>query len=78
VAPGAFVLAALIQLLALLAPLALGMMGLVHGGVACLISLVAWALIGVPASYAFIDFCHALRTMRATADAAARIRTLET
>jgi hypothetical protein len=44
-----------LQLAALLAPLALGMTGLISGGTAGLASITAWFLVGIPLSYAVVD-----------------------
>ena len=44
-----------IQLGIVLGPLALGVVGLISGGAACLASLGAWFLLGIPLSYSAVD-----------------------
>ena len=58
------VLVVAIQVIALLVPVAAGLAGLISGGLAGLASLVAWAGVGVPASYAVIDRIQAVRQAR--------------
>ena len=58
------VLVIAIQLLALLFPVAAGLAGLISGGLAGLASIVAWAGVGVPASYTVIDRIQAARRAR--------------
>jgi len=53
-----------IQLLALLIPVGAGLAGVISGGLAGLASIVAWAGLGVPASYAAIDRIQAIRRTR--------------
>ena len=53
-----------IQLLALLIPVGAGLAGVISGGLAGLASIVAWAGLGVPASYAAIDRIQAVRHAR--------------
>ena len=53
-----------IQVVALLVPVAAGLAGLISGGLAGLASIVAWAGVGVPASYAVIDRIQAVRRAR--------------
>jgi len=55
-----------IQLAALLAPLGAGLAGWLSGGLAGLASIVAWAGLGVPASYAISDKVQAARRVRRT------------
>ena len=49
-----------IQVVALLVPVAAGLSGLISGGLAGLASIVAWAGVGVPASYVVIDRIQAV------------------
>ena len=53
-----------IQLVALLAPIAVGLAGLVPGGVAGLASVLAWAGLGLPVSYAVVDRIQAASRAR--------------
>ena len=55
-----------IQLAALMAPIAAGLAGWLSGGLAGLASIVAWAGLGVPASYAISDKIQAARQVRRT------------
>lgn len=64
-------LAIAIQLLALLVPVAAGLAGFISGGLAGLASIVAWAGLGIPASYAVIDKIQAVRGARRPGLAAA-------
>jgi len=78
---GSILLVVTTQLLTLLAPLALGLTGVITGGVAGLLSLTAWALIGVPLSYTVLDFMRAAsRAVRSreTASAGATTSALTT
>lgn len=59
-----------IQLAALLVPLAAGLAGWLSGGLAGLASILAWAGLGLPASYTLIDKMHAARRARRTCLAA--------
>jgi hypothetical protein len=68
----------IIQLLALLVPIACGLKGIMSGGIAGLTSILAWALIGVPASYAVIDLRQAMRVSAKSRYAAARITPIQT
>jgi len=61
-----------IQLVALLAPLAAGIAGLIPGGVAGLVSILAWAGFGLPVSYGIIDRIQATEKARRARLAAAR------
>ena len=63
---GGLVAVFLCQLAALLAPLALGVAGLISGGTAGLTSIAAWFLVGIPLSYASLDI-HAARRRRQAA-----------
>jgi hypothetical protein len=53
-----------IQVAALLVPIAAGLAGVISGGLAGLASIVAWAGLGVPASYTVIDRIQAIRRTR--------------
>ena len=64
---GGILLVGTIQFAALLTPIALGLLGLISGGLAGLTSILAWALCGVPVSYAVIDRVHAQRRARLAA-----------
>jgi hypothetical protein len=59
-----------IQLAALLLPIAAGLAGWLSGGLAGLASIVAWAGLGIPASYTIIDKRQAARRARRTGLAA--------
>jgi hypothetical protein len=58
------VLVVAIQLLALLLPIVAGLAGVISGALAGLASIVAWAGLGVPASYAVTDRIQAIRRAR--------------
>ena len=61
---GGILLVIAIQVVAFLVPVAAGLAGLISGGLAGLASIVAWAGLGVPASYAVIDRIQAVRRAR--------------
>ena len=61
-----------IQLVALLAPLAAGVAGLISGGMAGLVSILAWAGFGLPVSYGIIDRIQAAEKARRARLAAAQ------
>lgn len=67
---GGILLVIAIQLAALLLPIAAGLAGWLSGGLAGLVSIVAWAGFGIPASYAIIDKRQAARRARRTGLAA--------
>lgn len=74
---GGILVVVVIQLLALLIPIACGLTGIMSGGVAGLTSILAWALVGVPASYAIVDLHRALSAAKSRY-AAARVRPIQT
>ena len=61
---GGMLVVVCIQLATLVAPLAIGLTGAISGGVAGVTSILAWALIGVPASYAFVDLRNAIASSK--------------
>jgi hypothetical protein len=67
---GGILLVIAIQLAALLLPIAAGLAGWLSGGLAGLVSIVAWAGFCIPASYAIIDKRQAARRGRRTGLAA--------
>ena len=69
---GGILLVALVQLAALLIPLAIGLSGLISGSVAGLTSVLAWAVVGVPTSYAVVDVWQTFRASARSRYAAAR------
>ncbi len=70
---GDLLTAAAIQLVVLLLPLAAGIIGLISGGLAGLLAVVGWFVIGVPVSYLAID---ALAARRPSLEARARVRSV--
>lgn len=56
----------LLQLAALLAPLGLGIAGVISGGTAGFSSITAWFLVGMPLSYAVVDWRTSVRARDAS------------
>ena len=53
--PGGLLTVFVIQLAALLAPLAIGLTGLISGATAGLASILAWFILGIPLSYGAVE-----------------------